>query len=384
VEIYLQRNFDVIIVGAGPAGAVLASELAQKGIRVALVEKERLPRYKCCAGGLSVRAVNLLNLDISDVVETEITGATFTYAGTRQYCRQESRPVGYTVMRDKFDYLLVKRAEMAGAVVFQGYETRRVTMDDEGVQVFTSAGDFRSKFVVGADGGGGMVANVLGFKRKLRYVVAIETEVIVTETVRQKWNSQITIDLGRIQGYAWAFPKFDHLSIGIACHYSNAKGLKRHHQEFLDSLNLGPHSISQQRGALIPLCKGKVSAVRGRAILVGDAAGLADPLTGEGIYNAILSAHLAAPAIERSLRDDPRSLLDYQVALEKEILPNLKIANLISNVIFKLPSIAFGALNRDERIWRTGCDLLRGETTYLAIKKRLNRLGGIYTFLSIK
>ena len=159
----MQRNFDVIIVGAGPAGAVLASELAQKGIRVALVEKERLPRYKCCAGGLSVRAVNLLNLDISDVVETEITGATFTYAGTRQYSRQESRPVGYTVMRDKFDYLLVKRAEMAGAVVFQGHETRRVTMDDEGVQVFTSAGDFRSKFVVGADGGGGMVANVLGF-----------------------------------------------------------------------------------------------------------------------------------------------------------------------------------------------------------------------------
>jgi flavin-dependent dehydrogenase len=117
---------------------------------------------------------------------------------------------------------------------------------------------------------------------------------------------------------------------------------------------------------------------------VGDAAGLADPLTGEGIHNAILSAYLAAPAIERSLRDDPRSLLDYQVALEKEILPNLKIANLISNVIFKLPSIAFGALNRDERIWRTGCDLLRGEITYLAIKKRLNRLGGIYTFLSAK
>jgi flavin-dependent dehydrogenase len=82
VEIYLQRNFDVIIVGAGPAGAVLASKLAQKGISVALVEKERLPRYKCCAGGLSAKAAKLLNLDISDTVETEITGATFTYADT--------------------------------------------------------------------------------------------------------------------------------------------------------------------------------------------------------------------------------------------------------------------------------------------------------------
>ena len=145
--------------------------------------------------------------------------------------------------------------------------------------------------------------------------------------------------MGRVPGYAWVFPKSDHLSIGIACHRSKAKDLKRHYEEFLDSLNLGPHSIVQWRGALIPMCKGKVSAVRGRALLLGDAAGLADPLTGEGIYNAILSAHLAAPVIERSLQNNPGRLLEYQVALEKEILPDLKIANFISNIFFRLPSI---------------------------------------------
>ena len=380
----MQHNFDVIIVGAGPAGAVLAGELVRKGISVALVEKERLPRYKCCAGGLSVRAVKLLNLDISDVVENEITGATFTYNGERPYYRQDNTLVGYTIMRDKFDHLLTKRAEAAGAVVLQEHEARTISMDDQGVQVNTSAGNYFSRFVVGADGGKGVVAKTLGFRGDLSYVIAIESEVAVTEMVRQKWNSKITIDLGLLPGYAWVFPKSDHLSVGIACNRSKAKGLKRHYQEFLDSLLLGPCIIAQRRGAFIPTCKGKVSAVRGRALLVGDAAGLADPLTGEGIYHAILSAHLAAPVIERSLQNGPNRLIEYQVALEKEILPNLKIANFISNVIFKIPSISFGVMNRDERIWRTACSLLRGETNYVAIKNRIHALGGFYTFLSNK
>ena len=380
----MQLNFDVIIVGAGPAGTVLARELAKKGISVAVLEKERLPRYKCCAGGLSIRAAELLNLDISDVVENEITGATITYNGSRPYHRQDRKPVGYTVMRDKFDQLLAKQAEIAGAVIFQEHKATEIIIDDEGVRVYTPTGEFFSKLVVGADGGMGLVPRALAFKREISNVVTIESEIIVTEKVRQKWNSQITIDLGRFPGYAWVFPKLDHLSIGIGCHSLNAKGLKRHYEEFLDSLQLGPYSVIKQSGALIPICKGKFSAVRGRAVLVGDAAGLADPLTGEGIYNAILSAKLAAPVIERSLHQGPRELFEYQTALEQEILPNLKVARFISNVFFKIPSISFGIMNRDERIWRAGCELLRGETNYVAIKNRLNALGGIYTFLSNK
>jgi geranylgeranyl reductase family protein len=362
----------------------LAFELAREGICVALVEKERLPRYKCCAGGLSVRAAKLVDFDISDAVECQISGAIITFLGSRPRCQYDSRMIGYTVMRDKFDYMLTKQAEKAGAVIFQEHKARRISMDDGGVQVSLNVGDFRSQFVVGADGATSVVAQALDFERKISCIVAIETEVMVTETTRQKWNSRVTIDLGRVSGYAWVFPKYDHLSIGIACHRSQVKGLKHHYEEFLDSLNLGPHNIARWSGALIPMCKGKVSAVRGRALLLGDAAGLADPLTGEGIYNAILSAHLAAPIIERSLQNNPSCLLEYQVALEKEILPNLKIANFISNVLLRLPSISFKALNRDERIWRTGCNILRGETDYVAIKKRMNSLGGIYTLLSTK
>ena len=380
----MQLNFDVIIVGAGPAGATLAYELARKNISVALLEKERLPRYKCCAGGLTLRAARLLNYDISDSIENEIKGATITLARNQPFSRQETHPIGYTVMRDKFDYLLTQRAEKAGAAVLQEHEVRNLYMDGEGVQVCTAEGEFRARFVVGADGALGVVAKALDFKRNIRNIASIEAEVRVSEATRQKWNSMITIELGRIPGYAWVFPKSDHLSIGIAWHHAKAEGLKQHFEEFLASLNLGPHSIAQWQGAVIPMCKGKVSAVRGRALLLGDAAGLADPLTGEGICHAILSAHLAAPAIEGALQSDPSRLLEYQTALEKDILPNLSIANFISDVFFRIPAISFKAIQRDERIWRTGCSVLQGETDYKSIKNRLNSLGGIATFLSTR
>ena len=381
----MQRNFDVIIVGSGPAGAVLAGKLARMGIQVALLEKEKLPRYKCCAGGLTLRAAKLLDFDISGVVENKITGATITYAGYKPYQRQNNTLVGYTVMRDNFDQLLTEQAEKAGAVVLQEHEVTKILMDNERVQVFTPVNNFCSKLIVGADGSRGVVAKNINFKAEFSYVVAIESEVAVSDNVRQKWSSQITIDLGRVRGgYAWVFPKSSHLSIGIGCDRSNAKGLKRIYGEFIDSLYLGLYRITKQHGGLIPICKGKISAVRGRALLVGDAAGLADPLTGEGIHNAIFSANLAAPVIESSLLHGPGYLLKYQTALEKEILPDLKIANFISKVFFKIPSISFGVINRDERIWRAGCNLLQGETNYVAIKKRLNNLGGIYSFLSNK
>ena len=206
---------------------MLAGKLARMGIQVALLEKEKLPRYKCCAGGLTLRAAKLLDFDISGVVENKITGATITYAGYKPYQRQNNTLVGYTVMRDNFDQLLTEQAEKAGAVVLQEHEVTKILMDNERVQVFTPVNNFCSKLIVGADGSRGVVAKNINFKAEFSYVVAIESEVAVSDNVRQKWSSQITIDLGRVRGgYAWVFPKSSHLSIGIGCDRSNAKDFK--------------------------------------------------------------------------------------------------------------------------------------------------------------
>jgi flavin-dependent dehydrogenase len=162
----LQRNFDVIIVGAGPSGATLAGELAQTGVSVALMEKESMPRYKCCGGGLSIRAAKLIHQDISDTLEDEITGVTFIYADGKSYSQHDTKAVGYAVMRSEFDYALTRQAEKAGAVVLQECEVKRICMDDERLQVFTALGNFQSKFIAGADGSMGVVARCLNLKKK--------------------------------------------------------------------------------------------------------------------------------------------------------------------------------------------------------------------------
>ena len=132
----MRRNFDIIIVGAGPAGASLAGELAAKGLTVAILEKEKLPRYKCCAGGLSVRTAKLLSPEILSTIENEITGSTFTLSGDKSFIRRTSKPVGFTVTRSRFDYALTKQAEKAGAVVLEGHQTTGLRTDNQRVHVF--------------------------------------------------------------------------------------------------------------------------------------------------------------------------------------------------------------------------------------------------------
>ncbi len=100
----MKQSHDVIVVGAGPSGATLDYELARRGIGVLLLEKEKLPRYKCCAGGVTSKAAKLLDFDISEVVEDVIYELSFTFNLGSPYLGQHSQPLIYTVMRDVFDY----------------------------------------------------------------------------------------------------------------------------------------------------------------------------------------------------------------------------------------------------------------------------------------
>jgi len=295
----LSQDYEIIVVGAGPAGATLAYELASRGINTLILEKARLPRYKCCAGGLTVKAANLLGIDIDEFVENKISGALVSFASESPFIGSYSNTIMYTVRRDKFDYALVKRAEAAGAHLLHGVEAKRVQLNNTGVEVSTTSGDFRARFVAGADGARSIVSSATGIKMSPRHVIGIQTEVRVDEKELLKRKPQITVDLGRIHGgYAWVFPKTDHLSIGVACLANKARDLKQRYQEFLDSLNLGQYSITKFNGGILPVCTGKAVVAKGRGVLLGDAAGLADPLTGEGIYHAILSARLVAPVLE--------------------------------------------------------------------------------------
>jgi len=378
----VKQSYDVIVVGAGPAGATLAYELAKRGIGVLVLEKEKLPRYKCCAGGVTSKAAKLLDFDISEVAEDVIYEVSFTFDLGSPYLRQHSQPLIYTVMRDVFDHFLVKRAQQLGAVLMDDQKVTQIQVSADWVEISTADNIFRSRLVVGADGAYSVVARELGVGRSIEYVAGIESEIVVPEGELAKWKSRVQMDLGCIPGgYAWVFPKRNHLSVGVGCLTSKARHLNRHHQKFLNSLSIGNYTIARSSSHLIPTCTRGRLVWQDKALLLGDAAGFADPLTGEGIYNAIQSAQLAAPVIENSLLKREVGLEDYQETVEQKIMSELRIARTLSKIFIRFPHLAFRMLKQGDGVWRTGCSLMLGEINYAAIKERKGGFKGIFNRL---
>jgi geranylgeranyl reductase family protein len=377
-----REGYDVIVVGAGPAGATLAYELAKRGIEVLILEKEKLPRYKACAGGVTAKAARLLEFDISDVAEDVIYQVSFTFDADRAYVRKQSQPLIYTVTRDAFDHLLTRRAQQLGAVLRDCERLMQVRVGASWVEVSTAENVFRSRVVVGADGAYSVVARELGMEIRAEYVAGIESEVVVSGEKLAKWKSQIQMELGCVPGgYGWVFPKRTHLSIGVGCLASKARHLSRHHDRFLNSLDIGRYTILRTGRHLIPTCMKGMVVCQDKALLVGDAAGLADPLTGEGIYNAIRSAQLAAPVIEDFLLQRKAGLADYQQAVDERIRSELRIARTLSRLFIRFPHLAFRLLDHSEGAWRAGCSLVLGEIDYARLTERAGGLKGILSRL---
>lgn len=379
----MKQIYDVIVVGAGPAGATLAYELAKKGTEVLLLEKERLPRYKCCAGGVTTKAAKLLDFDISGIVADVVYEVSVTYNFGSPYLGHYDQPLIYTVMRDVFDYLVVKRAQQFGAVVIDGQGVTQIQMNADWVEISSAGSIFRSRVVAGADGAYSVVARKLGIRRNIEYIPGIEVELVVPEEELTKRKSRIQIDLGCVpRGYAWVFPKRNRLSIGVACLASKARDLNHYYQKFLNSLGISNYTIARASSHLIPTCGGRAIVFQDKALLLGDAAGLADPLTGEGIHNSIQSAQLAAPVIENSLAQGKIDLRDYQRAIEEKIMPEMRIARTLSRILVHFPHLGFRMLESDDSVWRSWCYLLRGEINYAAIKEKLGEFKNIFAFLS--
>ncbi len=372
---------DVIVVGGGPAGSTAAYELARRGVDVLLIDKAVFPRRKCCGGGITLKTVRILGEDVLAIAQDCISSATLAFSESTRFHGKQAGPVMYTVDREELDQFLLQRAQRAGAHVAQGMTVADISLGANNVNVVTSRGNYSTQFVVGADGSRSIVARSVNLDNHDR-VVGIETEVVVSERDLETWRSTVLVEMGRTRrGYAWLFPKKDHLSIGIAAPVGEARNLKRHYRQFLDSLGLGRCSVASRSAGLIPMYVGKPRVIHGRVALVGDAAGLADPLTGEGIYNAVLSAQLAAPEIQRALVEGRSDLRPYQVSVEDKIGAETDAARFLSRIISKTPKKLLTAMNRDSRIWNAGCFLLRGDTTYRAVKDRVATLGGVHALL---
>ncbi len=331
--------YDVIVVGSGPAGSSAAYFLGEAGKRVLVLEKERLPRYKTCGGGLSVRFLQeQFPFSFESVVKDEVTAVSYIFYNLETTIPLSTDEIGM-VMREDLDSYLISHTR---AELIQEAVVRRVTEQADRVVVETQDGrHFSAKYLIGADGANSMVAHALGLRRARTLAAAIEAEVVVPPEVKKRFDHRMVFIFGDIHyGYLWIFSKPDHLSVGIGALHPKPGELQKTLKKVM-----ARYGISLDGAALhghpIPIYTRREKVSSARSLLAGDAAGLADPLSGEGIRFAIKSGRLAAESI---LSGHPER---YSRKLYGAIGLNHSFTTLIAMFFyfFQLPFLLFGTPN---------------------------------------
>jgi geranylgeranyl reductase family protein len=292
------EHFDALVVGAGPAGSSTALRLAQGGAKVLLVDRARFPRDKPCGGGLTGRALRHAPCPVEPVVEHVVDRFRIRLRYGRSFTRRHAKPLVLMTQRRRLDLHLAEQAAAAGVDFRDGVrvtdlleEGTRVTARVEGEQVVADV-------LVGADGANGIVARETGLGDGIVRGVALEANVPYSEIDRDGLEGTAVIELGVVPGgYGWVFPKGDHANVGVGGWGSEGPRLRDHLGRLVDAHGIDAEALRDLRGHRLPMRRLGTVPARGRALLVGDAAGLVDPLSGDGIYEAFVSGKIAAEAI---------------------------------------------------------------------------------------
>ena len=289
-------TWDVVVAGAGPAGASAAHAAALTGARTLLLERAALPRYKRCGGGLvgaSRGVVRLLEIDLGPLVRDVVGRVTFSHEGRGTFMRR-AEPFLPMVQRAEFDAALVQRAVQAGAELRTGVTVRDFQPSGAGVQLVTSAGELQAGAVVAADGSASRAAQVVGVACDQ---VDLGLEVELPMPRGADWSGRAHLDWGPVPGsYGWVFPKGDSLTVGVIGCRSRGADLTRYLDAFLTRLGLDRAGATEDGGHLTRVRAHGSPLRAGRLLVAGDAAGLLEPWTREGISFALRSGALAGAA----------------------------------------------------------------------------------------
>lgn len=338
-------KYDVIVVGAGPAGSTAAKILAEKGIKVLLIDKKKFPRDKPCGGGLPTRVWKRFPYVI-DLIDS-ISYGSITYSSSLKYKLKIKRdkPLIATVLRKDFDNRLAEIAVTKGAdFIFRKSVSNIKILKDKTIITLNDGKIIESQIVIGADGFRSVIAEKLNLSKKTDdiCVCLIQEQPIIEEKLDKHFSKKrilhIFIKIQDIAGYGWIFPKKKHLNIGIGEFESAVdkskpkKNLKKIYNEFIVTLkknNILPKDFKSGKikGATLPVFPLE-KTYTDRVILCGDAAGFINSITGEGIYYAMTSGQIAANVVYNALEigdTTERFLSKYQKLWKKEFGKDLEL-----------------------------------------------------------
>ena len=387
---------DIIVAGAGPAGATAARRLAHAGMRVLMVERFALPRQKPCGGGISTRVFvrfPYLQDALASIPHLPVSSLYLEGPSGDVFRMQSNGPAVVLIRRIEFDHLLVRLAVAAGARVLAPAAVAQAQQDVEGVSLKLRDGRrLRAPMVIAADGVNSVIARRLGMNAgwpaaHLALDMMEETPVASLQTSEAETLS-VFYGYGGAHGYAYVFPKREHVNVGIGY-------LLPYFREQVDE---APYTLQQRfvselraRGLLqgesrrehftpflIPVGGPLRHTARGRVLLAGDAGGFVNGFSAEGIYYAMVTGDLAAGAVLASGGREgvvpARACRAYVRAWKREIGGELRDSVLIQRYLFHSPPrmdlVVRGANARPE-FSRLLVDYASGRLSYRAARRRL-------------
>ena len=366
-----EHDFDLIIVGAGPAGASAAFTARRLGLSVAMLDKAVFPRNKLCGALLSGRSLKALDAIFGERPSRDMflisRQAMFSWQGEPLVHFETPYDLWFT-MRHDFDHDLCKRALQAGAVDFTGRRWKE--LDPKGVLTLDDGQVLRFKSLIAADGVTSPVAAHL-FGRAFdpdKIGFALECEISRDESTQ----NVMQVDFhGMNWGYGWSFPKHKTLTIGVGGVHAENPDIRDAIEALLDD----PDS-AKIKGAFLPFGDYRRHSGQGNILFAGDAAGLVDPLTGEGIAYAMESGDMAARALAEALnKGKPDGAGRAYMKMLKPIHSDLSRANKLRHFAFskRFEGVFRDRLQNSVSLRQAFFDLLEGETTYREIEKKAAR-----------
>ncbi len=353
------KAYDATVIGGGPAGSATAIRLAEAGASVLLVDKATFPRDKPCGGGMTLRAVKQCPVDPTPVVEELVDTVELRFRYDDEVVRHAKEPVVWMTQRRRLDAFLIDTARERGVEVREGTTAQ---IEADGRELVLSGGErIRSSVIVGADGANGTAARTLKLGDGITHGVAYEGNAPYGTVSQERYAKRLVLEIADIPGgYAWVFPKGDHANFGVGGWMSEGPKLREHLQRLCDYHGIPVGALEHLRGHRLPL-RGAGTQIAGeRALLVGDAAGLIDPVSGDGMYECFVSSKLATDAILDLLAGRTSTLAAYQPAVDHALSPLHKASWKLKHALDRWPRASW-QVARTQLLWKTVEHLLRGD-----------------------
>ncbi|MCL4559471.1 MAG: NAD(P)/FAD-dependent oxidoreductase [Chloroflexi bacterium] len=369
-------RYDVLVVGAGPAGSTVARRCSESGLSVLLLDKAKFPREKPCGGGVNVHTARLLSFDLDPVVERTVSNICFSLRQSARFTKYSSHPVAYMTQRSRFDDFLVSRAIEAGAVLRQ--ETGLQAVDITAGEILVKAGGelYTGNVLVAADGMNGLTARLAGIAQPRRMLVGLEGNFFPRGLFPQQWADTMGIDLGLPPGgYGWIFPKGDHLNLGVYGWWGAASRLRGELIRLARFYGFDAQHLQGVRGYRLPVRTPGAPLFQQRTLLVGDAAGLVDPFTGEGIFAAISSGIAASNAVLAYLDGSTSDLSGYQNEIEQGLGKEYRFADHLCKALNLVPTLAMTFLRYAPGAWELLAEWAQGSRSYTSMRSALGPVG---------